>query len=157
LLLETWSDFSGLAALAKIQRYATAPALPLLLSLTYRRLPTGEIETVDGYRPQAVARMVRGYPLTVLGVNCGRDLGMDEILEVVHRYRDETNLPLLVRPNAGTPAQVEGRPAYPRTPAAMAARLPELLVAGVALVGGCCGTTPEHIAAFRPIVEQWNG
>jgi methionine synthase I (cobalamin-dependent) len=45
---------------------------------------------------------------------------------------------------------------YPSTPEAMAARLPELLEAGITLIGGCYGTTPEHIAAFRPVVDAWN-
>jgi 5-methyltetrahydrofolate--homocysteine methyltransferase len=89
-----------------------------------------------------------------LGVNCGRDLGMDEVIEVVRRYRRHTDLPLLARPNAGTPKQLGKRWVYPRTAAEMAAWLPELLKAGATLVGGCCGTTPEHIAAFRRVVEK---
>jgi len=91
-----------------------------------------------------------------LGVNCGRDIGMEDVIEIIRRYRNVTDLPLFARPNAGTPKRVGKRWVYPHTPAAMAARLPELLEAGVAMLGGCCGTTPEHIAAFRPIVEQWN-
>jgi 5-methyltetrahydrofolate--homocysteine methyltransferase len=151
LLLETWSDFHGLAAVAKIQRQGSAlAALPVILSLTYRRLPSGEVETIDGYRPEAVARLALGYPLAALGVNCGRDIGMDEVIEIVRRYRQETELPLLARPNAGTP--VDG--VYPRTPEALAARLPELRAAGATLIGGCCGTTPAHIAAFRPVLMK---
>ncbi|HJT77173.1 MAG TPA: homocysteine S-methyltransferase family protein, partial [Gemmataceae bacterium] len=56
----------------------------------------------------------------------------------------------------GTPTRVDGRWVYPRTPEDMAARLPELLEAGVVMVGGCCGTTPAHIAAFRPVIDAWN-
>ena len=81
---------------------------------------------------------------------------MDEIVEVIHRYRLETDQPLFARPNAGTPTRVGDRWVYPLTPEKMAERLPELLEAGVSLVGGCCGTTPEHIAAMRPIVDAWN-
>ena len=81
---------------------------------------------------------------------------MEDVIEIIRRYRNVTDLPLFARPNAGTPKRVGKRWVYPHTPAAMAARLPELLEAGVAMLGGCCGTTPEHIAAFRPIVEQWN-
>ena len=81
---------------------------------------------------------------------------MDEIIEVIHRYHLEIDLPLFARPNAGSPTQVGGRWVYPLTPEKMAERLPELLEAGVSMVGGCCGTTPEHIAAMRPIVDAWN-
>jgi methionine synthase I (cobalamin-dependent) len=82
---------------------------------------------------------------------------MDLVIEVVRRYRTVTDLPLFARPNAGTPARVGDHWVYPRAPAAMAARLPELLEVGVSMVGGCCGTTPEHIAAFHKVIEDWNG
>jgi methionine synthase I (cobalamin-dependent) len=81
---------------------------------------------------------------------------MGEVIDVVRRYRRHTDLPLFARPNAGTPMRDAGGWHYPRSPEAMAARLSELLEAGVTMVGGCCGTTPDHIAAFRPVVEAWN-
>ncbi|HYT91367.1 MAG TPA: homocysteine S-methyltransferase family protein, partial [Gemmataceae bacterium] len=85
-------------------------------------------------------------------VNCGREIGMEDYAEILQRYRAVTELPLLVRPNAGTPVERDGQMIYPRSPEEMAARLPLLLEAGALLVGGCCGTTPEHIAAFRWIL-----
>ena len=96
------------------------------------------------------------YHVAALGVNCGRDMGMPQILEVVEAYRDNTWRRLFARPNAGTPKQVDDRWVYPHTPQYMASWLPELLKAGVSMVGGCCGTTPAHIAAFRPIIDEWN-
>jgi methionine synthase I (cobalamin-dependent) len=81
---------------------------------------------------------------------------MRDIVEVLRRYREVTDLPLFARPNAGTPTRVADRWVYPQTPNDMAAYLPRLLETGVAMVGGCCGTTPAHIAAFRPIVDDWN-
>jgi 5-methyltetrahydrofolate--homocysteine methyltransferase len=81
---------------------------------------------------------------------------MDEMIEIIRRYRQVTDLPLFARPNAGTPTRAGDRWVYPHTPEQMAARLPELLEAGVNMVGGCCGTTPEHIAAFKPIIDEWN-
>ena len=82
--------------------------------------------------------------------------GMDEVIEVIRRYREDTDLPLFARPNAGTPTRIDHRWVYPWTARDLAERLPELLEAGVSMVGGCCGTTPEHIAAFRPVVDGWN-
>ena len=81
---------------------------------------------------------------------------MDEMIEIIRAYRQETDLPLFARPNAGTPTRVGDRWVYPHTPAQMAARLPELLEAGVSMIGGCCGTTPEYIASFRVVVDEWN-
>ena len=76
--------------------------------------------------------------------------------DVIRRYRAVTDLPLFARPNAGTPTRVGDRWIYPRSPEQMAAELPLLLGAGASMVGGCCGTTPAHIAAFRKVVDEWS-
>jgi 5-methyltetrahydrofolate--homocysteine methyltransferase len=154
ILLETCSTPRVRHALATLKR--RTGGVPLLLSLTFQRGPGGELATASGHSPEWFAERARGYGAAVLGVNCGRDIGMGEVIEIVRRYRRATDLPLFARPNAGTPKRVRGRWVYPHGPAAMAARLPELLEAGVRMVGGCCGTTPAHIAAFRPVVEAWN-
>ena len=133
-----------------------APQLPVLLSLTYRRGESGTLRTISDHDPEWFAGRAQGWGVAALGVNCGRDLGMDEIIEIVRRYRTATELPLFARPNAGTPRKVRNRWVYPHTPEAMAARLPELLEAGVCMVGGCCGTTPQHIVAFRKVIDRWN-
>jgi methionine synthase I (cobalamin-dependent) len=128
--------------------------VPLLLSLSYHRNAAGQLVTASGHEPEWFARRVDQFELTALGVNCGRDMQLDDIIEVIHRYRAVTGAPLFARPNAGTPRQQDGRWVYPVTPEQLAARLPELLDAGVCMVGGCCGTTPEHIAAMRQVLEQ---
>src|SRR5205814_3734550 len=132
-------------------------ALPVLVSATYYHDTAGKLKTYTEHSPEAIAQQARGIPgVAALGVNCGRDISMDDCAEIIRRYRSVTDLPLFARPNAGTPTQVEGQWVYPRTPEAMAAKLPELLEAGVSMVGGCCGTTPAHIAAFRRVVDAWN-
>jgi 5-methyltetrahydrofolate--homocysteine methyltransferase len=157
LLLETYSDLHALW----IVKYGCLPALqaddiPVLLSITYQRTAAGVLTTRDGQPPDVYGRLARQYGVFALGVNCGRDIGMRDVIEIIRRYRDVTDLPLFARPNAGTPTQVAGRWLYPQTPKDMAADLPDLLQTGVAMVGGCCGTTPAHIAAFRPVVDEWN-
>ncbi len=129
---------------------------PVLLSLTYHRNSKGKLVTASGHSPEWFAQRAKKWGVHALGVNCGKDIGMDEIIEIVRRYRKVTNLPMFARPNAGTPMKKGKRWLYPLTPEEMAARLPELLEAGVCMVGGCCGTTPAHIAAMRPIVDAWN-
>lgn len=157
VLLETQSDLQALWAI----KYAYLPSLdaegvPVLLSVSYHRTAQGMLTTHGGQPPEVYGRLARQYGVAALGVNCGRDIGLDEIVEIITRYRRVTDLPLFARPNAGTPARVADRWIYPQTPEGMAARLPGVLEAGVAMVGGCCGTTPAHIAAFRPIVDNWN-
>ncbi len=132
------------------------PIPPVLLSLSFARNAGGEIHTQSGHSPEWFANRAREWGVVALGVNCGKDIGMDDIIEIIRRYRKVTDLPLFARPNAGTPTKKGKRWVYPLTPKQMAARLPELLEAGVCMVGGCCGTTPAHIAAMRPVIDAWN-
>jgi methionine synthase I (cobalamin-dependent) len=158
LLVETASGSADFAAAVKYRRRQgiRASSLPILVSWTFLRETGGRICTIHGNSPGRCAAEATGYPIAALGVNCGRDIGLDEVIEIVRRYRSVTDLPLFARPNAGTPKRDGDRWVYPLTPEAMAARLPELLEAGVSMVGGCCGTTPEHIAACRPVIDAWN-
>jgi 5-methyltetrahydrofolate--homocysteine methyltransferase len=93
--------------------------------------------------------------IVAIGVNCGNH-SLDDVLDIVRRYRRETSLPILARPSAGDPKTEGDSLVFPYGPEMMAERVQELLEAGVTLLGGCCGTTPEHIAAFKPIVDAWN-
>lgn len=157
LLFETCSHFSTFLIFNATRQFLTTFArVPIFISFTFLRNDSGELVTFDGRTAQFCARRAQQAGVQGLGVNCGRDIGMEEMIDIIRVYRQETDLPLFARPNAGTPIRVENRSSYPRTPEQMAAHLPELLKAGVNLVGGCCGTTPEHIAAFRPIVEKCN-
>jgi 5-methyltetrahydrofolate--homocysteine methyltransferase len=86
----------------------------------------------------------------VVGSNCGT--GIETMVRIAAEFRRHTSRPLLIQANAGLPETVEGRPVYPETPDFMAERARELLASGVGILGGCCGTTPAHIAAFRRVV-----
>jgi 5-methyltetrahydrofolate--homocysteine methyltransferase len=160
LLIETCSDMllslSLSAGLRKAMFQLGQFELPVLVSFAFHRNEAGELCTFDRSTPEAVAKGAGDSGIATLGVNCGRDITMDDCIEIIHRYRAATDLPLFARPNAGTPTLVDGQWIHPRSPEQMAAKLPMLLETGVAMVGGCCGTTPAHIAAFRPIVDDFN-
>ena len=157
LLLETCSDLEDLDRVRQaIEQLPASERPPLLFSVTYRRNSDGQIVTNQGLGPEDVARGASLRNVAALGVNCGREIDMNEIVEIIRRYREVTKIPLFARPNAGTPEWTGSVWHYPRTPEATASCLPELLEAGVNMVGGCCGTTPEHIAAFRQVIEDWN-
>jgi 5-methyltetrahydrofolate--homocysteine methyltransferase len=157
ILFETWTNIgAGLCFVMSAQvPTVNTHGIPILFSVTFQK---NYVQGSPQYpeKPRKVASIVRDFDIDALGVNCGRDIDMDDIIHIVKQYRAETDLPIFVRPNAGTPKRVGNRWEYPLTPAMMAERLPELLEAGVSMVGGCCGTTPEHIAAFRPIIDAWN-
>jgi 5-methyltetrahydrofolate--homocysteine methyltransferase len=146
ILFETCSSPAALAAVEyAVHRVPAVEGLPLLLSLTYHRNSTNELVTFSGHKPQTYARNAARHGVAALGVNCGKDVDLGDVSEILRRYRDHTDLPLFARPNAGTP-DAHGR--YPRSPEQMAAGVPDLVAAGASMVGGCCGTTAAHIAAF---------
>jgi 5-methyltetrahydrofolate--homocysteine methyltransferase len=157
LVVETCSDPIFPVRLLKAHSRQELQAPPMLVSLTYRRDRKVRVENIDGLSPSDLAASVEKYSgIAAIGVNCGRDIGMAQIIEVVQAYHSVTHLRVFARPNAGTPKQVDERWVYPHSPQYMATWLPELLTAGVSMIGGCCGTTPDHIAAFKPIVDAWN-
>jgi 5-methyltetrahydrofolate--homocysteine methyltransferase len=151
LLLETQTDVQFLEMVLEANQERRGH-LPILFSFTFLREPEGGLVTRNGLGPKECAVLIDRFPVTALGVNCGRDIGMEETIEIVRGYRHVTTLPLLARPNAGTP-NVEGATwSFPQTAAAMARKFPALIEAGACLVGGCCGTTAEYIARWRPFV-----
>lgn len=157
ILVETASDVFDLVHGLKASDVLLPRVLPVCWSLTFLRTEDGSLRTQTRLSPEACAVHANKYMgVSALGVNCGRDIGMDEVIEIARRYRSVTDLPLFARPNAGTPTRVGDCWIYPHTPGQMASRLPELLDAGVSMVGGCCGTTPDHIAAFRREIDVWN-
>jgi 5-methyltetrahydrofolate--homocysteine methyltransferase len=157
LLFETYTHHSAFLIVNATRQFLTTFAkVPILISFSFHRNESGALTTNDGRGASFCAQSAQQAGVEALGVNCGREIGMDEIVEIIRAYRQETDLPLFARPNAGTPTRVADCWIYPRTPDQIAVRLPELLETGVSMIGGCCGTTPDHIAAFRPIVEEWN-
>jgi methionine synthase I (cobalamin-dependent) len=151
-LVETLTDPMFITQFKRCHASLEGGQQPLLASFTYCHDASGSVRTILGLTPEAVASRAAGAGVDALGVNCGRDIDMDDVIEVIRRYRTVTDLPLFARPNAGTPVMAAGQWVYPRTPDDMAAKLPGLLEAGVSMVGGCCGTTPAHIAALRKVI-----
>jgi methionine synthase I (cobalamin-dependent) len=142
LLFETCSTASALSAVEYAShRVGWLESRPLLLSIAYR-WADGEPRGWHGHAPEFFARHAIRHGVTALGVNCGVGMGLAEVCEVLRRYREETDLPLFARPNAGTPAE-------------FAAALPALVAAGAGMVGGCCGTTEEHVSAMARTIFRF--
>lgn len=148
LILET---FSSLPELVEAVRAAqeVAPHLPLVAEMTFAQ----DGHTLMGHTPEEVvdALMALGVPL--IGANCS--VGPAKLLPVIRRMaarvREAGGPPpdLVVMPNAGWPEMAAGRLRYPATPDYFADYAGRFLALGVRVIGGCCGTTPEHIAAIR--------
>ncbi len=102
---------------------------------------------LDGSDTEAFAARLTEWNIDVLGINCS--VGPVAMLEAIERVRAATSLPLAAQPNAGMPRSVEGRNIYLCSPEYMASYTRKFVAAGVQLIGGCCGTTPDHIRAMK--------
>ena len=137
LVLETFRHLDELAlAVAGARR--GAPGLPILAMVTFDEGGT----VADGTGPEKVARRLLGMGVDAMGVNHGD--GPQLTLAMAERMR-EVDLPLCVQPNAGLPRTVDGRQLYMATPEYFDVFARRMIQAGARMVGGCCGTTPEHV------------
>jgi homocysteine S-methyltransferase len=102
---------------------------------------------LDGSTPESFTSRIEAWGADVMGCNCS--VGPVAMLDVIERVRALTSLPLAAQPNAGVPRSVEGRNIYLCSPEYMASYARKFVAAGVRLVGGCCGTTPDHIRVMK--------
>ena len=119
--------------------------LLVIATMVFDKGPRGFF-TMMGVTPERAARELREAGAHVVGTNCGN--GIDNMVEVAKTMRQETDGYLLVHSNAGIPAMKAGQIIYPESPEYMAERFKQLADIGVDIIGGCCGTGPEHIRAL---------
>ena len=147
LVLETF--FALEEALAAISGIRETSDLPLVVTFSFDR----GTKTMMGLSPQDVLGALLPYNLAAVGANCGRSLSdTDLIVDELLSHGGET--PIWVKPNAGLPNFDGAKFVYQADPATLAAHLRSYLEKGVRIVGGCCGSTPAHIAAVT--IEPWS-
>jgi homocysteine S-methyltransferase len=149
IILETFPDIAELReAIAAVK---SACDLPVVAQATFQR----DGRTLGGEPPEEVANVASALGADVAGINCS--LGPQTALEVIEQMAAHSSIRLSAMPNAGLPKVVEKRMLYFATPQYFAEYTRKLVEAGANIVGGCCGTTPEHIAAMRETLDQeWN-
>ncbi|HKN61333.1 MAG TPA: bifunctional homocysteine S-methyltransferase/methylenetetrahydrofolate reductase [Candidatus Acidoferrales bacterium] len=146
-LLETFSDVEELRiALDAIRSFSR---LPIVAELTYSEEGT----TIGGTRPQEAWEALKGKNIQAVGANC--TIGPQLLLPVLRELAGSASLPLSAMPNAGFPKRVGDRTVYPRSsPQYFALFAQEAADLGARIIGGCCGTTPEHIRAIAEAVKK---
>lgn len=146
--IESMSDLGeALAALKAARRVSDRP---VVVSMTFDRGARG-YATMMGVRPDQAARALTEAGATIVGSNCGN--GIRNMVEVARLMRPATDRPLWMKANAGVPQLVDGRTVFRETPDDMAAHVPALIDAGAAIIGGCCGATPEHIRRMAQVAR----
>jgi methionine synthase / methylenetetrahydrofolate reductase(NADPH) len=142
LIIETMPALNE-AHEALIAAREMAPDLPVLVMVTV----DDESNCLDGSSPQQAAARLTEWGAGAIGVNCST--GPATVLTAIECMRKATTVPLAAMPNAGMPRAVEGRNIYLCSPEYMASFARKAIAAGAQIVGGCCGTTPNHIRAMR--------
>ncbi len=140
-ILETFSSLAEVKLAVAAVR--SVSPLPIVAQMTF----VEEGVTPGGDTPEEVAAALGELDVVAFGANCS--VGPDLIRDVVERMARVADLPISAQPNAGLPAYVDGRLEYSADPAYFSEAARQIAVAGARLVGGCCGTTPEHIAKVR--------
>ncbi|HQO01579.1 MAG TPA: homocysteine S-methyltransferase family protein [Spirochaetota bacterium] len=108
--------------------------------------------TMMGVTPPQAAVECLAAGADIIGTNCGN--GISRMIRIVKEMRSAApEAPILVHANAGLPVNVDGRDTFPETPEYMAAQVEELAAAGANIIGGCCGTSPAHIAAMKAVLK----
>ena len=120
-------------------------SLVIAATMTFDKGPKGYF-TMMGITPEKAAQGLSEAGADIVGTNCGN--GIDNMLEITQRMRQSTNKPLLVHSNAGIPGMEKGEIIYPESPEFMAERFMKLKDVGANIIGGCCGTSPDHIKAL---------
>ena len=142
LILETFGYVEELHQ-AMLAARDVNPKMPVVASVTVDE----ESNCLDGSDPETFAAKLADWGADVIGCNCS--IGPVAMLDAIERVRAVTTMPLAAQPNAGMPRSVEGRNIYLCSPEYMASYAKKFVAAGVRLVGGCCGTTPEHIRMMK--------
>jgi len=146
-VVETFSDLDEVALAVAAIRVMTD--VPIIAQMAF----TDDGVTFTGRPAAEIARALRALPIQGLGANCS--VGSSTLYDVLEHMRPEAgSLPLCIQPNAGLPSRIGERVIYLSSPAYMAEYAERMVGAGARLVGGCCGTTPQHVAAMREALDR---
>ena len=152
IVVETMSDLKEILCALRAARDVCA--LPVATTMIFSKGPRG-YATMMGVRPQQAAAALTDAGADIVGANCGG--GIEEIVELGRLLRPATFAPLWLKPNAGLPELVGDKTVYKETPDEMAARIPDLIETGADIIGGCCGTGPDHIRRFAEQLNAFRG
>jgi 5-methyltetrahydrofolate--homocysteine methyltransferase len=139
----------GLCALKACKE---ASDLPVIVSIAFRTEARGG-RTLMGASAADCAEQLSEAGADAIGANCG-DIDPSQMAELVGVLHGATDRPILAEPNAGRPKLIDGQTQFDMAPVPFAVGIGECLDAGATIVGGCCGTTPDHISAVAELIER---
>jgi 5-methyltetrahydrofolate--homocysteine methyltransferase len=144
--IETMSDIDEAVIAIKAAKENTQ--LEVITTFTFDATAENQFHTMMGVTPSEAALSAVQAGADIIGTNCGN--GLKNMAIIIAQMREVvTDTPILVHANAGLPQLKDGKVTYPETPELMGELTPLIIQAGANIIGGCCGTTPEHIVSIK--------
>jgi len=151
ICIETMSDPDE--ALAAIRAAKENTRLEVICTFTFDPIGENEYRSMMGISPGEAAIVCVNAGVDIIGTNCGN--GLKNMISIVAQMRQVVpEIPILVHANAGLPVLINGEITYPETPDQMQTLIPQIINAGANIIGGCCGTTPDHIAVIKETIAK---
>lgn len=151
IMLETMTDLDEARIAVKAAKENTR--VPVFCTMTFDKIKSGEYRTMMGISPTEMTNELVAEGASVIGANCGN--GISDMIGIVKEIRSiNASVPILIHANAGLPHYHEGKTIFPETPEDMASRVRDIAWAGANIIGGCCGTTPDHIFRVSEEVKK---
>jgi 5-methyltetrahydrofolate--homocysteine methyltransferase len=156
ILVETMSDPEEMVVGIEAS-LACDPQVPVVATYAFQKTADGGFRTMMGATVEDAVRRALEAGAGIVGANCGTALDLADYVALCRQIvAAAQGAPVIIQPNAGAPQQVNGRTLYLATPGEMAATARQMLDAGARIVGGCCGTTPGHLAAIAQAIAAWH-
>ncbi len=152
IIVETMSDIDE--ARIAVRAAGENTSCEIICTMTFEKTATGEYRTMMGYSPADMVAALKDEKVDIIGANCGN--GIEGMICIVKEIRAvNKDIPVLIHANAGIPIYKDGKTLFPETPQQMAGFIPSLVKAGANIIGGCCGTTPEHIRLISGMLKEF--
>jgi 5-methyltetrahydrofolate--homocysteine methyltransferase len=151
IIIETMSASDEASLAVRAARAATS--CTVIITMTFSMDLNGDYHTMMGVSPEEMVILMKEAGAHIIGSNCGN--GIRDMIAIAKAIRSaDDKIPVIIQANAGLPELIDGRTVFRESPEMMASFIPDLIKAGVNIIGGCCGTTPAHIEAFGKITRR---
>jgi len=151
IVIETMTDLEEARIAVKAAKENTG--CEVICTMTFDKILSGEYRTMMGISPTEMTETLIEAGASIIGANCGN--GIADMIGIVKEIRQVNPvIPILIHANAGLPHYCDGETTFPETPSDMARHVKEIIEAGANIIGGCCGTTPEHIYEVKKVVKS---
>ena len=150
IMIETMTDLDEARIAVKAAKENTS--CEVFCTMTFEKTVDGEYRSMMGVSPADMVNTMIDAGAELIGANCGN--GIADMISIVQEIK-KTNpdVPVLIHANAGMPVYQDGQTVFPESPDEMAGLVPEIIATGANIIGGCCGTTPDHIRKVRQVVN----